>query len=70
MQFDLAALPACGCCKLLVPTVTPRLNLVGRMHGAGWHARTADLFETKRIDPARYVRKTGIRKTGIRKTGD
>ena len=43
---------------------TPRLNLIGRMHGAGWYARTTDLFEMKRIDPADYVRKTSVPKTG------
>ena len=24
---------------------TPKLDLVGRMHGAGWYARTTELFE-------------------------
>ncbi|MBV8702135.1 MAG: flavin reductase family protein [Acetobacteraceae bacterium] len=28
---------------------TPRLDLIGRMHGAGWYARTTDRFEMKRI---------------------
>jgi flavin reductase (DIM6/NTAB) family NADH-FMN oxidoreductase RutF len=28
---------------------TPQLKLLGRMHGAGWYARTSDLFEMKRI---------------------
>jgi flavin reductase (DIM6/NTAB) family NADH-FMN oxidoreductase RutF len=28
---------------------TPRLNLIGRMHGAGWYARTSDLFHMDRI---------------------
>lgn len=28
---------------------TPKLDLVGRMHGAGWYARTTDLFEMKRV---------------------
>jgi hypothetical protein len=28
---------------------TPRLNLVGRMHGRGWYARTRDLFEAPHI---------------------
>ena len=37
---------------------TPSLHLIGRMHGAGWYARTSDLFEIKRISPASYVRKT------------
>lgn len=28
---------------------TPKLNLVGRMHGRGWYARTTDRFEMPRI---------------------
>ncbi len=28
---------------------TPRLDLVGRMHGGGWYARTTDRFEMPRI---------------------
>jgi flavin reductase (DIM6/NTAB) family NADH-FMN oxidoreductase RutF len=28
---------------------TPGLHLIGRMHGAGWYARTSDLFEMSRI---------------------
>ena len=28
---------------------TPKLDLVGRLHGAGWYARTTDLFEVPRI---------------------
>ena len=28
---------------------TPKLDLVGRMHGAGWYARTTDRFELKRL---------------------
>ena len=27
---------------------TPALNLIGRMHGGGWYARTTDLFEMNR----------------------
>jgi len=31
---------------------TPKLDLIGRMHGAGWYARTTDRFELKRLkDP-------------------
>ena len=37
---------------------TPRLHLIGRMHGAGWYARTSDLFEMPRINPAAHVRKS------------
>lgn len=29
---------------------TPKLNLVGRMHGRGWYVRTTDRFELPRID--------------------
>jgi len=28
---------------------TPGLGLIGRMHGAGWYARTSDLFKMERI---------------------
>ena len=28
---------------------TPRLKLIGRMHGSGWYARTSDLFQMNRI---------------------
>ena len=28
---------------------TPKLDLIGRMHGGGWYARTTDLFELPRI---------------------
>jgi len=28
---------------------TPKLNLIGRMHGRGWYARTTDRFEMPRI---------------------
>ena len=27
------------------------MRLIGRMHGAGWYARTTELFEMKRIKP-------------------
>jgi flavin reductase (DIM6/NTAB) family NADH-FMN oxidoreductase RutF len=29
---------------------TPKLKLIGRMHGKGWYARTSDLFEMPRIN--------------------
>ncbi len=35
---------------------TPKLGLVGRMHGGGWYARTTDRFEMPRI-PLAAVRK-------------
>jgi flavin reductase (DIM6/NTAB) family NADH-FMN oxidoreductase RutF len=28
---------------------TPKLKLIGRMHGTGWYARTSDLFDMPRI---------------------
>lgn len=28
---------------------TPKLKLIGRMHGSGWYARTSDLFQMARI---------------------
>ena len=31
---------------------TPKLKLLGRMHGRGWYARTSDLFEMPRIPVA------------------
>ncbi|HEY8613823.1 MAG TPA: flavin reductase family protein [Roseomonas sp.] len=31
---------------------TPKLNLVARMHGAGWYARTTDRFDMPRVTPA------------------
>jgi len=34
---------------------TPRLNLVGRMHGTGWYARTSDLFEAPRMARASWT---------------
>jgi flavin reductase (DIM6/NTAB) family NADH-FMN oxidoreductase RutF len=30
---------------------TPKLNLVGRMHGGGWYARTNDRFDLPRVTP-------------------
>ncbi len=31
---------------------TPKPNLIGRLHGAGWYARTTDRFEVPRIPAA------------------
>ena len=28
---------------------TPKLDLVGRMHGAGWYSRTTERFEVRRL---------------------
>jgi flavin reductase (DIM6/NTAB) family NADH-FMN oxidoreductase RutF len=33
---------------------TPKLGLIGRMHGRGWYARTTDRFEMPRIDVAEW----------------
>jgi flavin reductase (DIM6/NTAB) family NADH-FMN oxidoreductase RutF len=30
---------------------TDRLDLIARMHGRGWYARTTDLFELPRVNP-------------------
>jgi flavin reductase (DIM6/NTAB) family NADH-FMN oxidoreductase RutF len=37
---------------------TPRLDLIGRMHGGGWYARTTDLFELPRIPVTEWSRRT------------
>jgi flavin reductase (DIM6/NTAB) family NADH-FMN oxidoreductase RutF len=37
---------------------TPKLKLIGRMHGRGWYARTSDLFELPRIPATEWKRKT------------
>jgi flavin reductase (DIM6/NTAB) family NADH-FMN oxidoreductase RutF len=37
---------------------TPRLDLVGRMHGGGWYARTTDLVEVPRIPIDSWKRST------------
>jgi flavin reductase (DIM6/NTAB) family NADH-FMN oxidoreductase RutF len=31
---------------------TPKLDLIGRMHGRGWYARTTERFDMPRIDVA------------------
>jgi flavin reductase (DIM6/NTAB) family NADH-FMN oxidoreductase RutF len=33
---------------------TPALDLVGRMHGAGWYTKTTERFEMKRIEAATW----------------
>jgi flavin reductase (DIM6/NTAB) family NADH-FMN oxidoreductase RutF len=33
---------------------TPKLKLIGRMHGSGWYARTTDLMEIPRIPVAEW----------------
>jgi hypothetical protein len=38
---------------------TPRLKLIGRMHGTGWYARTSDLFQMLRIPRASWNLRAG-----------
>ena len=38
---------------------TPKMNLIGRMHGRGWYARTTDLFEMPRIPVDEWKKKEG-----------
>jgi flavin reductase (DIM6/NTAB) family NADH-FMN oxidoreductase RutF len=38
---------------------TPRLKLIGRMHGNGWYARTSDLFQMLRIPRASWNLRAG-----------
>jgi flavin reductase (DIM6/NTAB) family NADH-FMN oxidoreductase RutF len=40
---------------------TPRLGLIGRMHGRGWYARTSDLFEVPRITAAEWAERKASR---------
>src|SRR5580692_2299106 len=37
---------------------TPKLKLIGRMHGSGWYARTSDLFEMPRIALKKWRERT------------
>lgn len=37
---------------------TPKLDLIGRMHGGGWYARLTDRFEIPRIPVADWKRRT------------
>lgn len=38
---------------------TEKLNLVGRMHGRGWYARTTDRIEIPRMSPEEWAAKKG-----------
>jgi len=42
---------------------TPKLRLLGRMHGRGWYARTSDLFEMPRIPVAEWKMRNVIRES-------
>jgi flavin reductase (DIM6/NTAB) family NADH-FMN oxidoreductase RutF len=46
---------------------TPKLKLIGRMHGRGWYARTSDLFEMPRIPVADWEMKTETAPGRVRK---
>ena len=48
---------------------TPKLRLIGRMHGAGWYARTTDLFEMPRIPLKKWEEgpQAASRKEGAKK---
>lgn len=50
---------------------TPKLRLIGRMHGSGWYARTSDLFEMPRIPLKKWEESAGQeavpRKDGAKK---
>jgi hypothetical protein len=37
---------------------TPRLGLIGRMHGGGWYARTTDRFDMPRIPVADWQKRS------------
>jgi flavin reductase (DIM6/NTAB) family NADH-FMN oxidoreductase RutF len=39
---------------------TPKLKLIGRMHGTGWYARTSDLFQMPRIPLDDWKRTAGF----------
>ncbi len=39
---------------------TPSLKLLGRMHGAGWYARTSDLFEMPRWTLKDWQARSGL----------
>jgi flavin reductase (DIM6/NTAB) family NADH-FMN oxidoreductase RutF len=43
---------------------TPRLKLIGRMHGTGWYARTSDLFQMDRIPRRNWILR-GEKKTTL-----
>jgi flavin reductase (DIM6/NTAB) family NADH-FMN oxidoreductase RutF len=42
---------------------TPKLKLLGRMHGRGWYVRTSDLFEMPRIPVSDWKMKTAAAST-------
>ncbi len=40
---------------------TPKLDLIGRMHGGGWYSRVTDRFEVPRIDVEEWYRRKGAK---------
>ncbi|WP_426957060.1 flavin reductase family protein [Muricoccus radiodurans] len=38
---------------------TPKLGLIGRMHGSGWYARTTDRFDMPRVTPESVAARRG-----------
>jgi flavin reductase (DIM6/NTAB) family NADH-FMN oxidoreductase RutF len=48
---------------------TPKMKLIGRMHGRGWYARTSDLFEMPRIPVSEWKMKT-VASSGPGKKGE
>ena len=47
---------------------TPKLKLLGRMHGRGWYARTSDLFDMPRIPVNEWNMKTAAASGSSEKT--
>jgi flavin reductase (DIM6/NTAB) family NADH-FMN oxidoreductase RutF len=47
---------------------TPKLKLLGRMHGRGWYARTSDLFDMPRIPVSEWKMKTAAASGSSEKT--
>ena len=39
---------------------TPKIKLIGRMHGTGWYARTSDLFDLPRIPLKDWEQKPAV----------
>jgi flavin reductase (DIM6/NTAB) family NADH-FMN oxidoreductase RutF len=48
---------------------TPKLKLIGRMHGSGWYARTSDLFDMKRLTRQQWQERIAALSAGPREPG-
>jgi len=44
---------------------TPKLDLIGRMHGRGWYARTRDRFEMPRIEVSEWRDRLEVSEKGV-----